>query len=431
MAVNYKKGSRPYENEIFDRNVAVVEDEDDDQADYEEIAEYANKPPDEKKNENKYTDWNERGTNTATHSRSKETLGNNKHENTKNIDLQLPTKQELADAKVVRSIWRTACAVSAVVCVVLLLALGVVLGLMLSNKASPCAYVQCLHNGNCSVSGDKAICKCHDGFYGLKCEDTPCDRYSCYNDGTCFIDQFQPKCACKNGFTGDHCTTTPCSRSPCEHGGTCSVKGSGFSCACKNGFTGLQCESTPCVSYSCHNGGTCLLDKLQPNCTCKVGFTGVHCEIYVADFENSFDSMFIQDQNDDSNWTVHSGKTGSTNTGPFAAYKGVKYLYFETSSGTEGSIARLVSRSFIFESPGCLKFHYNMNGATIGALNVYQGNRRIWRKTGNQGNQWQLVELVLQANSCHCSKIYFEAVRGTSHTGDIAIDNVEVHLSRC
>ncbi|XP_071123736.1 uncharacterized protein [Mytilus edulis] len=431
MAVNYKKGSRPYENEIFDRNVAVVEDEDDDQADYEEIAEYANKPPDEKKNENKYTDWNERGTNTATHSRSKETLGNNKHENTKNIDLQLPTKQELADAKVVRSIWRTACAVSAVVCVVLLLALGVVLGLMLSNKASPCAYVQCLHNGNCSVSGDKAICKCHDGFYGLKCEDTPCVGYSCNNGGTCFIDQFKPKCACTDGFTGDHCTTTPCSRSPCEHGGTCSVKGSGFSCACKNGFTGLQCESTPCVSYSCHNGGTCLLDKLQPNCTCKVGFTGVHCEIYVADFENSFDSMFIQDQNDDSNWTVHSGKTGSTNTGPFAAYKGVKYLYFETSSGTEGSIARLVSRSFIFESPGCLKFHYNMNGATIGALNVYQGNRRIWRKTGNQGNQWQLVELVLQANSCHCSKIYFEAVRGTSHTGDIAIDNVEVHLSRC
>ncbi|VDI78355.1 Hypothetical predicted protein [Mytilus galloprovincialis] len=359
MAVNYKKGSRTYENEKFGRNVTVVEDEDDDQADYEEIAEYANKPPDEKKNENKYTDWNERGTNTATNSRSKKTLGNNKNENTKDIDLQLPTKQVLADVKVVRSIWRTACAVSAVVCVVLLLALGVVLGLMLSNKA------------------------------------------------------------------------TPCSRSPCEHGGTCSVKGSGFSCACKNGFTGLQCESTPCVSYSCHNGGTCLLDKLQPNCTCKVGFTGVHCEIYVADFENSFDSMFIQDQNDDSNWTVHSGKTGSTNTGPFAAYKGVKYLYFETSSGTEGSIARLVSRSFIFESPGCLKFHYNMNGATIGALNVYQGNRRIWRKTGNQGNQWQLVELVLQANSCHCSKIYFEAVRGTSHTGDIAIDNVEVHLSRC
>lgn len=134
MAVNYKKGSRTYENEKFGRNVTVVEDEDDDQADYEEIAEYANKPPDEKKNENKYTDWNERGTNTATDSRSKETLGNNKHENTKNIDLQLPTKQVLADVKLVRSIWRTACVVSAVVCVVLLLALGVVLGLMLSNK---------------------------------------------------------------------------------------------------------------------------------------------------------------------------------------------------------------------------------------------------------------------------------------------------------
>ncbi|XP_063422691.1 MAM and LDL-receptor class A domain-containing protein 1-like [Mytilus trossulus] len=430
MAVNYKKSSRTYENEKFDRNVAGVEDEDDDQADYEEIAEYADKPPETKKIENKYTDWNERGAKNR-NERSKKSLGNNKNENTKNVSLKLPTKQKLVDVKVVKRIWRTACAISAVVCVVLLLAVGVLLGLLLSTKASPCAYVHCFHNGNCSVSGDKAICNCHDGFYGSKCEDTPCGSYSCYNGGTCFIDQLKPKCACKEGFTGDHCTTTPCSRSPCEHGGTCSVKGSGFSCACENGFTGLQCESTPCVSYSCHNGGTCLLDNLQPNCTCNIGFSGVHCEIYVADFETSFDSMFIQDQNDDFNWLVHSGKTSSSNTGPLEAYKGVHYLYFETSNGNEGSIARLVSRGFIFDSPGCLKFHYNMNGATIGALNVYQGNRRIWRKTGNQGNHWQLAELVLQANSCNCSKIYFEAVHGTSHTGDIAIDNVEVHLSRC
>ncbi|XP_052064150.1 fibropellin-3-like isoform X30 [Mytilus californianus] len=342
-------------------------------------------------------------------------------------------------------------------------ALGVLLWLVLSTKASPCEYVQCLHDGNCSVSGDKAICNCHTGFNGLKCEGTPCVNYSCANGGTCFLHEFQPKCACKNGFTGASCTITPCSRSPCEHAGTCSVIGSSFSCACLNGFTGLQCESTPCVRYSCFNGGTCFLDKFQPNCACKNGFTGdhckfpprkhagncsmkgsnvtciclngfagLHCEIYVADFENSLDSMFIQDLDDDYNWKVHSNATLSTSTGPSTAYKGNYYLYFETSSPVkEGSTARLVSRDFMFESSGCLKFHYHMHGSSMGTLNVYLGSRQIWRKTGNQGNKWTLAKLDLQSNSFNSSKIYFEAVCGTSHTSDIAIDDVEVHPSRC
>ncbi|CAC5390463.1 unnamed protein product [Mytilus coruscus] len=430
MAVNYKKGFRTYENEKFDKKVTVVGDEDDDQPDYEEIAEYVDKPSEEKKNQNKYTDWSECGTTKSRNSHKKKKSGNNKNENTKDIDLQLPTQQNLVDLKVVSRKWRTACVVSAFVYVGLT-SLGVLVWLMVSTNASPCVYVQCLHNGNCSVSGDKAICNCRDGFYGLKCEGTPCVNYSCDNGGTCFLDEFQPKCACKNGFTGDHCSTTPCSISPCKHAGTCSVIGSGFSCACLNGFTGLQCESTPCVRYSCFNGGTCFLDKFQPNCTCEKGFTGDHCKIYVADFENGFDFMFIQDLDDDFDWRGHSGSTPSTSTGPSAAYKGNYYLYFETSNGNTGSIARLVSRDFIFEFPGCLKFHYHMFGSTMGTLNVYQGNRLIWRKTGNQGNQWQLAELVLQANSCNCSKIYFEAVRGTSHTSDIAIDDVEVHPSRC
>ncbi|CAC5390461.1 unnamed protein product [Mytilus coruscus] len=254
MAVNYKKGLRTYENEKFDRKVTVVGDEDDDQPDYEEIAEYVDNPSEEKRNQNKYTGWNERGKSKSRNSHKKK-FENNRNENAKDIDLQLPTKQ-LVDLKVVSRKWRTACVVSAFVCVGLMSAL---LWLMLSTKASPCEYVQCLHNGNCSVSGDKAICNCHDGFYGLKCEGTPCVNYSCNNGGTCFLDEFQPKCACKNGFTGDNCT------------------------------------------------------------------------IYVADFEDNMDSMFIQDLNSDHNWKINSNSTDSTGTGPSSAYKGDYYLYFETS----------------------------------------------------------------------------------------------------
>lgn len=49
MAVNYKKCFRTYENETFDSKVTIVTDEDDDQSDYEEIAECVEIPSVEKK----------------------------------------------------------------------------------------------------------------------------------------------------------------------------------------------------------------------------------------------------------------------------------------------------------------------------------------------------------------------------------------------
>ncbi|XP_063439442.1 uncharacterized protein LOC134720825 isoform X2 [Mytilus trossulus] len=314
MAVNYKKCFRTYENERFDNKVTIVTDEDDDQSDYEEIAECVENPSEkEKKIQNKYTDWNKRDASKSTKSENKSKVNGDKTESKQDFDLELPRVQKVKHVKDVSKTWRTACLLIAFLCVGLLSVNGVLLWLMLSSKVSPCAHVPCFHDGNCSVSGEIAVCICHRGFNGLRCEGSPCDNLNCDNGGTCFLDEFQPKCACKNGFTGEKCTITPCSRIPCEHAGTCSVTGSNFSCSCLNGFIGIQCE------------------------------------IYEADFENDVGSMFIQDLSDEHNWTVHSNSTPSRLTGPSSAYKGDYYLYFEATSVTRRSVARLLSRDFIFD----------------------------------------------------------------------------------
>ncbi|XP_063426135.1 delta and Notch-like epidermal growth factor-related receptor [Mytilus trossulus] len=336
----------------------------------------------------------------------------------------------------------------------------------LQCQITPCSGYPCEHSGNCSVTGSSFSCTCLNGFTGLQCQNTPCVNYFCDNGGTCFLDELQPKCACENGFSGQNCEVTPCSGSPCEHSGNCSVTGSSFSCTCLNGFTGLQCQNTPCVNYFCDNGGTCFLDEFQPKCACDIGFTGQNCEVtpcsgspcrhgncsvtgstfacicfndftglqcqvYHADFENDLGSIFIQDLNDDKNWTIRENNTPSTGTGPSSAYTGDYYLYMETSSGPQGDIARLLSRDFIFEYTGCLKFQHHMYGADMGTLNVYQGSSLIWNKTGDQGDQWHLAEISLQANSFSSSKISFEAVQGSAFTSDFAIDDVQVLLTDC
>ena len=40
----------------------------------------------------------------------------------------------------------------------------------------------------------------------------------------------------------------------------------------------------------------------------------------------------------------------------------------------------------------CLSFYYHMYGATVGTLNVYSGNSKVFYISGNQSNNWIMVE---------------------------------------
>lgn len=69
-----------------------------------------------------------------------------------------------------------------------------------------------------------------------------------------------------------------------------------------------------------------------------------------------------------------------------------KYMYIETSSPRQsGDNAKLVFKRSV-SGMLCLKFFYHMYGSTMGTLNVYSGSKKIFTKSGDQGNKWEKVE---------------------------------------
>jgi hypothetical protein len=58
----------------------------------------------------------------------------------------------------------------------------------------------------------------------------------------------------------------------------------------------------------------------------------------------------------------------------------------------------------------CLKFSYHMYGASMGSLIVYQniGNRMVelFKKSGNQGNQWKKAEVQINNGNRYSVSIY-------------------------
>ncbi|WP_191907005.1 CARDB domain-containing protein [Adhaeribacter soli] len=141
-------------------------------------------------------------------------------------------------------------------------------------------------------------------------------------------------------------------------------------------------------------------------------------------------------------WEVEDGPVGSTGTGPSADHTtgaaGGKYVYGETSSGATGAIAYLTSPCIDLTgltAPG-IQFWYHMNGATIGSLEL--------EITTNGGNTWTLLpgstisgaqqtaatdpwlrKTVSLAGNTGTAQVRFKITRGSSFTGDIAIDDVK------
>ncbi|XP_019639608.1 PREDICTED: MAM and LDL-receptor class A domain-containing protein 1-like [Branchiostoma belcheri] len=148
---------------------------------------------------------------------------------------------------------------------------------------------------------------------------------------------------------------------------------------------------------------------------------------------------YRQDIHDSAQWTRHQGQTDSDSTGPgvdhtLGTVQG-HYMYFEASSIDPGVTSRLLSPTLpIIPSSStptsyCLTFWYHMYGPHIGILNV---NRKdsggsetpLWSLSDDQGNTWQQGQLPLDGNTE--PTVVFEAVRGSSYRGDIAIDDVDV-----
>ncbi|XP_052085693.1 MAM and LDL-receptor class A domain-containing protein 2-like [Mytilus californianus] len=206
------------------------------------------------------------------------------------------------------------------------------------------------------------------------------------------------------------CDVNACDSSPCQNGGSCSetTTASGYTCACQAGFNEQNCEQSDGRSVS---EFTCDFEA-QNNCV----------------FENT-------DDDDDFDWTYRSGSTPSSGTGPSSAYDGTQYVYTEASSSVQGDKAVLstVNTLLAGTSSYCLQFYLHMYGKP-GNMAVKFGNRgsssSVWSVSGDQGDQWVFYQVELPPSFTD-PVIVFEATRGSSYRGDIALDSVKLILGQC
>ena len=70
-------------------------------------------------------------------------------------------------------------------------------------------------------------------------------------------------------------------------------------------------------------------------------------------------------------------------------------MYIEASSWSSGDNAKLQLAVPRAKSSSCLIFYYHMYGYTMGTLNVFNGNDKIFTKSGNQGFYWTKVSRLL------------------------------------
>ncbi|CAB3991891.1 MAM and LDL-receptor class A domain-containing 1-like isoform X1 [Paramuricea clavata] len=129
------------------------------------------------------------------------------------------------------------------------------------------------------------------------------------------------------------------------------------------------------------------------------------------------------------NWKVNTGSTPSSGTGPSSDVSGIgSYLYIETSSPQLLGDKAAILTPYL-NGPQCMKFSYHMYGGDIGVLNIFANNKKIFLKSGNQGNRWVDVETPILEDGRYMVK--FEGVCGDGYEGDIAIDAISFTPGDC
>jgi hypothetical protein len=79
----------------------------------------------------------------------------------------------------------------------------------------------------------------------------------------------------------------------------------------------------------------------------------------------------------------------------FISFSIGKYMYIEATYQSTGDNAKLQLAVPRGKSSSCLTFFYHMYGRSTGTLNVFNGNVKIFTKSGNQGNYWKKVSRTL------------------------------------
>jgi len=128
-------------------------------------------------------------------------------------------------------------------------------------------------------------------------------------------------------------------------------------------------------------------------------------------------------------WTRKTGRTSSWGTGPSKANSGTAYLYIETSSPRrKGDTAVLSASNIALKGGAYLSFGYHMYGRTIGSLQVKVNSAVVKTLSGNKGDKWLTEKVDLSQFAFQTVTVSFVGTRGTSYTGDIAVDDVDFFI---
>ena len=85
-------------------------------------------------------------------------------------------------------------------------------------------------------------------------------------------------------------------------------------------------------------------------------------------------------------------------------------MYIEASSPRQpGENAKLVVTVPNNGNKVCLSFYYHMYGTSAGTLNVYNGNDKVFSASGNQGNNWLMVERNLYLDGVVSKILHFHS----------------------
>ncbi|XP_076601667.1 MAM and LDL-receptor class A domain-containing protein 1-like [Chaetodon auriga] len=149
--------------------------------------------------------------------------------------------------------------------------------------------------------------------------------------------------------------------------------------------------------------------------------------------------VWVQGAEDELDWLSRSGPTETPNTGPAGDHTTSKgnYLYIKSSPPSlKGNMAQL--KSPLLPSAGekgyCFTFWHHMFGATVGSLRMILQTADpltktlVWQKSGNQGDEWQLVQIHVTSQKVH--QVILEATVG-GEAGDIAIDDISLTSGPC
>ncbi len=144
---------------------------------------------------------------------------------------------------------------------------------------------------------------------------------------------------------------------------------------------------------------------------------------------------WVQDSDDDLDWTRTSSATPSTGTGPAAAFEGNFYLFTEASQGNNDKVANLISPCLdltTVPNPE-ISFAYHMLGTTMGTLRLQAsinggyGWSTLWSRSGSQGSNWQTKTISLaDFTNAPGLLLRFNATTGSSWSSDIAIDDISI-----